>query len=55
MTKRFEKEIDKLKRKILGLSAIVEEHFHKAIASLENRDEALAAEVVGADRILESL
>ena len=55
MTKRFEKEIDKLKRKILGLSAIVEEHFHKAISSLENRDEALAAEVAGADRRVDDL
>lgn len=55
MAKRFDKEIDKLKRKILGLSAIVEESFHKAISSLERGDEALAAEVVAADRRIDDL
>jgi phosphate transport system protein len=55
VAKRFDKEIDKLKRKILGLSAIVEESFHKAISSLERGDEALASQVVAADRRIDDL
>ena len=55
MAKHFEKEIDKLKRKILGLSAIVEEQFHKAIASLERRDSDMADEVIRGDERIDDL
>lgn len=42
-------EIEKLKKKILALSAIVEESVHRAVASIQRRDEKLARKVIESD------
>ena len=49
MTKHLETEIEKLKNKIISLAAVVERSVQKAIESLENRDPALAQEIINAD------
>jgi phosphate transport system protein len=49
MGRHLEKEIEKLKRKALGLSALVEETVHKAIASVETADVRLADQVIESD------
>ncbi|MBN1256572.1 MAG: phosphate signaling complex protein PhoU [Planctomycetes bacterium] len=45
MTRILQKELEKLKKKLLGLSAIVEDNLHMAIRAVENRDLELAQEV----------
>ncbi len=45
----FEREIDRLKRQILALGALVEENLHKAFVAMEKRDMALAREVISTD------
>ncbi len=49
MAKHLQRELDKLKRQILSLSAMVEENVRNAVRSLENRDAQLAARVIEAD------
>lgn len=49
MTKHFEREIDKLKRKILNLSSIVEDSVYKAVKSVEERNAQLAEQVIKTD------
>jgi phosphate transport system protein len=49
MTVHFEHEIDRLKKRILALGAMVEENMHKAFVALEKRDIELARAVMGAD------
>lgn len=49
MTKHLEREVDRLKRKILSLSAMVEDSVYKAVKSVEERDSALARTVIEAD------
>jgi phosphate transport system protein len=55
MTKHLEREVEKLKQRILGLSAIVEDSVYKAVKSVEERDPALADSVVEADHIIDTL
>jgi phosphate transport system protein len=55
MGRHLEKEIDKLKRKALGLSALVEEMVHKALASVESADLGLADQVVESDSRIDEL
>lgn len=55
MGRHLEKEIEKLKRKALGLSALVEEIVHKAIASVENGDIRLADQVIESDRRIDEM
>lgn len=43
------KEIDRLKRKIMNLSGIVEERLHKAVKALEDKDATLAQSVIASD------
>lgn len=45
----YQREIERLKKRLLSLSAIVEESVHRAILSLERRDERSAQRVVDAD------
>jgi phosphate transport system protein len=45
----FEHEIDRLKKRILELGALVEENMHKAFVALEKRDVELAKAVMAAD------
>lgn len=49
------KELDALKRRILALSAVVEERFMEAVRALERRDRALAAKVLGGDDDIDQL
>ncbi|MEW6411680.1 MAG: phosphate signaling complex protein PhoU [Candidatus Zixiibacteriota bacterium] len=49
MTRHFQREIDRLKRNMLSLSALVEESVHMAVRSILERDEQLANQVVERD------
>lgn len=55
MALHLEKEIEKLKRKTLGLSALVEDIVHKAIASVETADLRLADQVVESDTRIDDM
>ncbi|HJW74939.1 MAG TPA: phosphate signaling complex protein PhoU [Thermoleophilia bacterium] len=49
MTTHLQREIERLKRKILAQSAVVEESLRQAFAALERRDAALATRVIDGD------
>ena len=49
MTQYYEREMSKLKNKMLSLCAMTEESVQMAIKALENRDEKLAVEVIQRD------
>jgi phosphate transport system protein len=55
MGRHLEKEIEKLKRQTLGLSALVEESVHKAIASVETADLRLADQVIESDTRIDEM
>ncbi len=49
MAKLLQREIEKLKKMILSLSAVVEENVQKAVQSIEERDPDLAQQVIESD------
>jgi phosphate transport system protein len=49
MTKHFERELDKLKKKILSLGALVEERVYLTIKAIESRDSDLAKQIIRSD------
>ena len=49
MSVHFEREIARLKKKVLGLGALVEENMHKAFVTLQTGDLELAREVIHTD------
>ena len=49
MSQHFQREIERLKKKILALSAVVEESVRRAIRSVEERDTCLAQRVIKTD------
>ena len=49
MPKRLQKEIEKLKNKVLNLAAIVEDRVRMAVKAIDDRDEKLAEKVVEND------
>lgn len=49
MAKHLERELDRLKRRMLSLSAVVEESVHQAVQALEEHDERLAQQVIDGD------
>src|SRR5512142_3108687 len=49
MSMHLQKEIEKLKRKILSLCALVEENVEKAVLSVSRRDDVLARQVLDSD------
>ncbi len=51
--KHFQREIDRLKKQILSLSALVEEAVGKAVTSIVRRDAALAREVIDHDHVID--
>lgn len=53
MSVHLHREIDELKKRILGLSALVEESLYKAVKAVEARDEKLAREVIEGDQQLD--
>lgn len=50
MSKHLERDLTNLQRDLMTLASSVEEAIHKAIRSLETRDEDLAQEVIDGDR-----
>lgn len=55
MTLLLHKEIERLKKMLLELMAVVEENLSKAVLSLENRDRELAREVIEADENIDEM
>ena len=55
MRAHFVKELEKLKKKILLLSAMVEEGVRKAVKALENRNGDLAMNVINADHDIDEM
>lgn len=49
MSKHLERDLDNLQKDLLALAASVEEAIHKAIKALQQRDVALAQEVIDGD------
>lgn len=55
MVRHFEREIDRLKKKVLTLCGMVEEAVFKAVKAVESRDALLAERVREADRDIDSM
>ena len=55
MSVHLEKEIERLKKQILALSAKVEENVYKAVRALEERSGILADEVMKGDRAVDEI
>jgi len=55
MTKYFQNELERLKKKLLSLSAIVEESVERAVRSISNRDVKLARDVIENDHSIDLL
>ena len=55
MTKHFQSEIERLKKKILHLAALVEESLQLAVQAVAERDIALADRVIDGDPVVDSL
>ncbi len=49
MTRHLEREIERLKRALLAMSAIVEENVQKSVKAIKERDPRLAREVIESD------
>lgn len=49
MAKHFDRELEKLKKKILSLGALVEERVYLAIKAIESRDSDLAKRIIRSD------
>jgi len=49
MTKHFVRELEKLKKKILSLGALVEERVYMTIKAIESRDPDLATQIIRSD------
>ncbi|SYZ72850.1 Phosphate-specific transport system accessory protein PhoU [Candidatus Zixiibacteriota bacterium] len=55
MAKHLQREIDKLKKKILALSAVVEESVNHAVRSISARDLRLADKVMDGDKEIDQM
>ncbi|MFZ5571075.1 MAG: phosphate signaling complex protein PhoU [Thermodesulfobacteriota bacterium] len=55
MPKHLQRELDKIKKTILTLGAMVEERVRMAVQSIESRDEALAQRVIQADHDIDEM
>ena len=53
MTRHFQRELHKLKKRILSLGAMVEENVRLAVKAVETRDAALAGRIIDADYIID--
>lgn len=49
MSQHFVHEIERLKKRLLALGALVEESVHRAVLSVQDRDSRLATQVIKAD------
>jgi phosphate transport system protein len=54
MSKHLQRDLDDLQRDMLALAGLVEEAIHKAIRALQERDIALAEEVIAGDSQIDS-
>lgn len=54
MSKHLERDLDNLQKDLLALAASVEEAIHKAIRALQERDVALAEEVIDGDNDIDN-
>ena len=55
MTKHLDRELDKIKKRILSLGALVEEHVHLAAEAIETRDAAIAQKIIETDYEIDDL
>ena len=55
MSVHFEREIARLKKRLLGLGALVEENMHKAFVALQTGDLDLAREVIRTDVTIDEM
>ncbi len=55
MTQHMQRELEKLKKMILALSAVVEETVQQALLSLERMDVPLARQVTGGDEAIDQM
>ncbi len=55
MTEHFQKEIAKLKKKLLYMTTLVEESLHKAILSIQTNDKEIAQKVIDGDEKIDEL
>lgn len=55
MTRHFEREIDRLKKKVLTLSAMVEDSVYQAVKAIETRDVVLGERVRDMDREIDNM
>jgi len=55
MAKHFDRELEKLKKKILSLSALVEERVYLAIKAIESRDPDLAERIIRSDHEIDEM
>ena len=55
MSMHFEREIARLKKRLLGLGALVEESMHKAFVALQTGDLELAREVIRTDITIDEM
>ena len=55
MSKHFKKEIEKLKKKILHLSAMVEESLTLAVKAVTDRDSKLAQQIIEVDNEIDNM
>lgn len=55
MTRHFQREVDLIKKKILSLSAIVEESVHHAVRAISERDLKLANKVIENDEEIDQM
>ena len=55
MTRHFQREIDKLKKKVLHVAAMVEENLQAAVRSVTRRDAMLAREVIERDNEIDQM
>jgi phosphate transport system protein len=55
MTKHFHRELEKIKKNILSLGALVEERVYMAIKAIEKKDADLAAKIIKADHEIDEM
>ena len=55
MSVHFQREIDRLKKKLLSLSALVEESVAKAVTAIRDRDRGMAKQVIENDLRIDAL
>jgi len=55
MAKHFDRELEKLKKKILSLGAMVEERVYLAIKAIESRDPDLAERIIRSDHEIDEI